>query len=365
MRMINFIKVASLFLPVFFYAQNIKIIILDKLDKKPLNGIQIFSENGSFIGNSNSKGEFEFDKSIFQQSDVKSIMVYDSNYLPVEYKIDEIPSIVYLEKIRHYELESVVIVKKLSEKYFTIKGYFRSWQLVNNKLVKYADGMIEYHIPYDTLKHNDFVTGIKSYATEYRTFKANNVKDRSKFGVYLVDGYLQHFIPKRDKISRGWKFYKLEQEKDSLYDVFEEGKNVGYVINDKNNKATEINISRSFEGEEEIKLLFWKISGKFKEIEKWTGNGEIRHPSYLFSSQKSMVKTKTKEKFNAEETINEIFIDDKVIYNDKKPEKFKIVVDRNKSFYNSEYWKEQIKKHPLPSAINNQLINVNENENNY
>jgi hypothetical protein len=225
---------------------------------------------------------------------------------------------------------------------------------------------MEYHIPYDTLKYNDVVTGIKNFAKEYRTFKIDSIKQKSRIiSISTFDNFLNYQIPKRDDLARGWKRYKLKQIKDSLYAVFEEVKNVGYAITDKDDKASEISINQSFEGEEAMKFLFWKFSGSFKNIEKWNGEGETRHLSYSFSSEKILVKTKTKEMYNAVETINEIFIDDKIIYNDKIPEEFKSYIDKDRSFYNTEYWKEQIKKHPLPSAIAEQLINVNENKNTY
>lgn len=362
----NFIKILLLSVPYFFYAQNTKIKILDALDEKPLNGIQFLSENGSSIGSSNLKGEFEFDLMIFQQYGIKSIMIYNSDYLPIEYKIDEIPNVVYLEKSENYELKPVIIIKKLSEEYFTIKGYVRSWQLVNNKLVKYGDALIEYHIPYDTLKYNDFVTGIKTFAIEYRTFKTDSIKQKSRIiSISRFDSYLNYQIPKKDNLTRGWKQYKLKQVNDSIFSVFENEKNVGYALKDKNNNVSEINVNQSFEGEEAIKFLFWKFSGSYKNIEKWVGIDETRHLSYLFSSEKTLIKIKTEEKYNAVETINEIFIENKIIYNDKKPEKYKGYIDKDRSFYNTEYWKGQIKKHPLPSAISQQLINVNENKNNY
>jgi hypothetical protein len=361
--MSNYLKAIFLLLPSLFNAQNTKITILDATDKKPLNGIQILSENGSSIGNTDLKGEFEVESLFFQQSGIKSIMVYDENYLPIEYKIDEIPSITYLEKTRHYELEPIVIIKKLSEKYFIVKGYIRSWQLVNNKLVKYGDALMEYHIPYENT-NNDFATGIKNYAKEYRTFKIDSIKQKSRIiSISRFDNFLNNHIPKRDNLTREWKRYQLKQVKDSLNSLFEEGKNVGYSINSKNNKPSEINISQSFEGEEAKKFLFWKFSGSYKNIEKWTGDGETRHLSYLFSSEKTLVETKGQ--YNAVETINEFFIDDKIIYNDKIPEKFKSYIDKDRSFYVTEYWKEQIKKHPFPIAISKQLINVNENKNTY
>lgn len=108
----NYIKTILLLLPFFLNAQNTKITILDNLGKKPINGIQILSENGSLITNSNTEGNFEFDISILKQLDIKSIMIYDSKYIPVEFKLDDIPDTVYLEKSENYELKPVIITKK-------------------------------------------------------------------------------------------------------------------------------------------------------------------------------------------------------------------------------------------------------------
>jgi hypothetical protein len=236
---------------------------------------------------------------------------------------------------------------------------------VNNKLVKYGDALVEYQIPYEN-SNNDFDTGIKNYVKEYRTFKIDSIKQKSRIiSISRFDNFLNNQIPKRDNLTREWKRFKLKQIKDSLFTIFEEDKNVGYSINDKKNKPSEINIGQSFEGEEAMKFLFWKFSGSHKNIEKWNGEGETRHLSYSFSSEKTLVETKTKGIYNAVETINEFFIDDKIIYNDKIPEKFKSHIDKDRSFYDTEYWKEQIIKHPLPSAISTQLINVNENKNTY
>lgn len=359
----NYLISVFLLFPILIFSQNIKVTFIDKIDKKPISGMQIFSDNGSLIGNSNIRGEFEFDKSILKESGLKNLMIYNENYLSVEYKIDEIPQIIRLEKMKSYQLEPVVIVKKNSEKYYTIRGYFRSWQLVNNKLVKYGDGLIEYHIPYKNT-NNDFETGIKKYSTEYRTFKIDSIKQKSRIiSISSFDSYLDCQIPTRDILARGWKQYKTELIKDSLYSIFDGKKNVGYVINDKKNNAIKISVSETFEDNNAVKFLFWKFSASYVNIEKWTGEEETRHLNYSFTSEKKIVKIK--EKNNAVETINEIFIDDKLIYNDKIPEKSKTYIDKDRSFYNNKYWEDQIKKHPLPSAINEQLINVNENKNNY
>jgi predicted Rossmann fold nucleotide-binding protein DprA/Smf involved in DNA uptake len=96
--MSNCIKLLFLLFSTSIFSQNIKIIILDKLDNKPITEIQIFSENGSLIGNSNSVGEFEFELSLLQQQGIKSIMIYDRNYLLQEFSITKMPKIIYLTR---------------------------------------------------------------------------------------------------------------------------------------------------------------------------------------------------------------------------------------------------------------------------
>jgi hypothetical protein len=359
----RFIQTIIFLVPVFLFSQNIQITIFDIRDKKPLNGIQILSENGSLIANTNAEGIFEVDASILKKANIKSIMIYDSNYSPVEYKLNEIPTAIYLEKMMFYELNPVIIVDKKAVSYFTVNGYVRSWQLVNNKLVKYGDATIEYHIPYQ-ISTNDVNTGIKNHITQYRTFKIDSIKEKSKIiSIGNDNGYFDIYMARRDLLARGWKRFKTECKKDSLFTIYENGKDVGYAINNKN--ETEISVSENLTGDEAIKMLFWKLTGSYKGIEKWFGNSDTRHLVYSFSSEKIFVETKIKGKYNAVETINEFFIDDRIIYNDKKPKIYKSGINKDRSFYTTEYWKEEIKKHPLPSAINEQLINVNENKNTY
>ena len=75
----NYLISVFLFFPILIFSQNIKITFIDKFDKKPINGLQIFSDNGSLIGNSNIQGEFKFDKSILKEAGVKNLMIYDDN----------------------------------------------------------------------------------------------------------------------------------------------------------------------------------------------------------------------------------------------------------------------------------------------
>jgi hypothetical protein len=361
--MSNCIKLLFLLFYTCMFSQNIKITILDNLEHKPVSEVQIFSENGSLLGSSNSAGEFEFQLHSIQEQGIKTIMIYDGNYLSQEFRIAKIPKIIYLEKIKSYELEPVVIRKKGFEEYYIVKGYIRSWKLLNNKLIKYGDAIIEYHIPYKN-SENVIITGIKYHIREYRTFKTDSIKQKSRIiSIHGYDSFLDYKIPKRDILADG-RYYSTELVKDSLYNVLNNGKKVGTAIISNNNVA-QTYIKESFEGDEAIKVLLWKLSVAYTDFEKWKGEDETRHLSYSFTNEKKLIETKIKGKFNAEETINEIFIDDEIIYDAIKPQKSKTSIDTDRSYYSTEYFKEQIKKHPLPKAIKEQLTNINENKNTY
>ena len=347
-------------------AQKSKIKFLNEQNKKPIIGLQIFSENGSFIGSTDSMGEYELDIKLLQQAQIKSILAYNTDYTSLEYMLSEIPPYIYLRKNDVIKLEPVVIKAHSSKEYFTLKGFFRSWQLLNGKLVKYGDGQVIYQVPY-ALVENDFNTGVKNYFTNYRTFRVDSIKQKSRIiSISTFDDYLAvSTIPKNDLLKRGSKQYNVNLLKDSYCLVYKDEKEVGFAIKDENNNFSEINISTGFEGNESTKILFWKISGKYKEIEKWVETGNARHPSYLFNSSKIVVKTRIEGKFNDLETITEIFIDEEFVNGAVKPEKYKTSIDKDRSFYNSKYWDEQLIKYPLPSAIKLQLTNVNENKNIY
>ncbi len=361
---LKMIKYVLLLLPIFFYSQTKKILFIDDVDKNPIVGLQIFSQNGNFLGNSDSNGEFNFDLNIFLNDGIIKINGYNSNYYLSDYEINIVPNLIHLKKIVAIELETVTIEKKVSKKYFPLYGYFRSWQLVNNKLVKYGDGLIQYQMPYADVT-NEYNTGIINRFIAYRTFKTDSIKHKSRIISFGGNnGYLDVFITKNDLLKRNKNLKTLKTTKKSMDQIIENNKLLGFVIYDELNNPKEINVSESFEGNEAIKIMFWKISGKYSTIEKWFGEGKYRHPTYLFSSNKSMVKTKVEGKFNSVETITEIFIND-LEFDDQTSKKTKRMLDRERSFYEKNYWDEQLSIHPLPSEIKTQLTNVNENKNNY
>lgn len=342
--------------PSCIFAQSAKLVILDRADKKPIHGIAVLTESGSLIGSTNEKGEFIFDSASFGELSIKKLMFYNTAYQPAELSVVSLPEVIYLEKIKVNNLNAVEVTGKRTEKYFTLSAYVRSWKLSNDKLVRYGDAIIDYQVPFKR-SASTFYLEKEKHIKAYRNFKMDSIKPKSKIvSISLGDGFFRDKLPNRDMVS---SMYSAKKVKDSLYDVYDEQQKIGYAVYDENNLPAEINTGRSFEGDEAIKIaLWWKLAGQSKNIEKWTGTGETRRPVYLFSDRKMLVNAKGKS--STQEVITEIFIDDIIRYNAVKPEKYKTAIDIDQSFYNSSYWIEELRKHPLPGLISEQLKSINE-----
>ena len=361
----KFISIFLLLQNLFTFSQTKLISIVSKGYNKPLIGIQLYSDNGSFIGNSDTTGNFIFDIVALKNQNINSILFYGSDFVSVEYKIDNIPSIIVLETIRNYNLETVVIIQNKTKAKYTVKAFFRSWQLLNGKLIKYGDGIIDYHVPYADVKNN-FATGVKSYKLSYRTFKGDSLKQKLKqIKVPTLSGYLGvAYIPKNDILKRNNESYEIRSKTENLSEIYETNRKVSFVKYNSENIPTEIFVNSNQENDEVMKGPFRKVYGKWIEIEKWTGNGNTRHPTYIFYSGITTVLD-NKRNQNYIETVKEIFIQDDINTDDTVPNIYKSSIEEDKSFYKTNYWDEYLKIYPLPSKIQHQLIKVNENKNNY
>ncbi|MCD8413438.1 hypothetical protein [Tenacibaculum finnmarkense] len=348
------------------YSQTNSIVILDHISKKELIGIQILSKEGSLLLSSDDKGNIDIKK--LKRANIKNIVIYDSEYKIIEYKIDQIPAIIYLEKQNPFILNEITIKsKKKKKKYFKISGYLRSWQLVNNKLVRYGDALVDFRIPYKKSK-NPLITGIKKKITAYRTFKTDTINPKKS--IISFSGYNPFFdvnIPQENILIRqSYENYILEKKEDSLYTILKQGEKVGHLTYNLQQKPIKINLSENFEGKEAIKNAFGEFFAGSINIEKWNNKDKKRHLLYSFSNDKKVFKTKISNQTT--ETINEFFIDNQSIHsikNRKISNKYRRNINKYKSYYNNEFWIKEIKKHPLPTNIKNQLTNINENKNIY
>lgn len=345
-----------------FHSQNVDLKILNS-ENKPYSGVQVFTDLGNLLGLSNTEGVFEFNKKELVEMNVEKIILKTDETDIYECSLENIPKIIQLNRKEKEVLIPEVILSKKSFNYFTVKGYIRSWQLNNNKLVKYGDGIVEYHIPNDSLKPKK---EIKSYPLNYRTFTADSISKKTPFvSISFNPEFFSIKIPKDDPITMYPNFYKKVLVKDSLYNIERRNEKAGYLISDKNNKPIEIQISSSFNQDElkDIKIGFWKISGADQTIQKWKNLKKYRYPKYILSNFKFLVKNKKGIKKNMTEIVTEVFIEN-ISFSDGKPTNYKSI-NPFQSYYRSKFWVEQLEKHPLPEKILEQLQNIKENKNTF
>ena len=361
-------KIILLFFPLILFSQKTNIIVKDFATKAPII-VQIFSDNGNYIASTNIDGRYEFEKKDISNYGIKKLLFINSDYETEEFIVDEIPNVILLRKIKFKEIAQINLVANKKE-YYKVRGYFRSWRLLNNKLVKFTDGIVETKIPYDTLKNkNNFTTKTDNYFISYRNFLENNTKEKNTY-IRLSDGILNYSIPKYHKLKGLDNYYKYQKINDSVSRISireKEKDNLekGYVIYDGLHHPTEIQTNVEFKDDKQIKILFWKLSGSFKNIEKWVKDGNLYRPSYLFSSKKALIKNKISNQFDNEEVISEIYIDDNIIHNEEIPQKHKKQINPNSSFYNNPYWEVYLIKHPLPKLIYEQITKLKEAQNKF
>lgn len=354
-------KFFLLVLSFYCFSQEKEVIFIDSESNFPIQGIQIFTDRGNFIGSSDINGSLFINTKSLQDFNINSIYTFNDKYSTRIFQINNLPFKCSLSLRKEISLDEVIVSKKTNKEDVVLKGFFRSWQLVNNKLVKYGDGVIYYKIP-NNEEINDFNTGIKKFIENYRTFKIDSIKSKSKIISFRgLDDYLSVDIPIRNIIERLSNIYSVKKINDYYSDVYEGDSKIGFVkYND--NFPTELNIKHNFEDNEKIKILFWKFSGSYNNIEKWRQLNDKKYLKYLFYNSKNIKIDKEKKEINIE-TTTEIFIDDTIYEIKELPKIFKSKLDKDKSFYSSNYWENLTMKNPLPEYIKNQLININENKN--
>lgn len=137
-----------LIISILFLATSLKgqISLLDSVTNEPIVGANVYSSDGLLLGLSDINGAI--DNNILKSTSPAKILIQH-----ISYKNKEVPiqtwnqsSTIFLTP-RTIQLDSVVVQTKNNYDYVVLKGYFRTYDLFNNKPRYFYDGIIEYYIP--------------------------------------------------------------------------------------------------------------------------------------------------------------------------------------------------------------------------
>lgn len=216
----------SLILFTFFISANAQLQFLNK-NNIPISNVKLFSKDGKILAVSNLKGETTPSKISFPKND--SIEIFHSDYISKKMIWDDLKneSKIYLNPDSVTKLEEIVLTSKKLE-YLILKGYFISYQIIDDVPLSFSDGIIEYYI---NLNKNKLVD---SRIIESRIFKNNDSikafgkrKGNSTFNVLST---IPPFSFHEEVLLNDWDNY----ETDSSGNIKEKNNLIGRITNDSN-----------------------------------------------------------------------------------------------------------------------------------
>ena len=137
----------TLIISIFFLTTSIKgqVMLIDSITNEPIVGANMYSKNGLSLGLSDIYGVIKTN-TILNNSDKILIqhISYDNKEISAQIlnKSNKI-----LLNPRQISLDSIVVQNPKNYDYVVLKGYFRTYDLFNNKPRYFYDGIIEYYIP--------------------------------------------------------------------------------------------------------------------------------------------------------------------------------------------------------------------------
>lgn len=211
-----------------FVISNAQIKIIDNNTHNPISNVKIFSKEGRILTFSNMEGILNISNINFPKND--SIEIYHSNYISQKmtwnFLVKE-PEI-YLNPDPVTKLEEVVLTAKKPE-YLLLRGYFISYQIIDDVALSFSDGIIEYYINLNKEKVID------TRIIESRTFKNSDSikafrkrKGNSSFNILST---IPPFNFKEEVLISDWSKYEIAKSGD----IKRKNDTIGQFINDHNN----------------------------------------------------------------------------------------------------------------------------------
>jgi len=334
-----------------------QITIVDSKSKLPIPFVQITIENGQFAAISDLNGKISLDtlKHLNLNANCKLTLQHISynNEVVTFESLKKMSAVLMNERIVNLD---EVIVKPIKFDFIVLKGYFRSYELDDNEIKYYTDGIVEYYVP---------VKGgsTKFNPLEYRTLRNKLLVDKQIYHtatvIIKVAGFPDIEAGKLVKeIKAKYKLRDTEYGKEILL----KDQKVGAVKKNKND-ILQIDIDKIAPKKEEIHSLF----GYTSRIENINISEDYSSDSFDWIDMSELVSRKEYRKFyfkhksDKKETLYECvneFYTIGVNYTTKSEiKKLKLSTDRTlreSHQYLGNYW-ENLKKYGIPT-ISEQIV---------
>lgn len=311
--------VLTILLSLLINAQNIKVI---DTNSKPLSNVLVFDKEGNLLSKTDIEGNFD-KKSIepLQNSYIfKQENAFEDTINSKEFVNDTI-----VLNNRVVQISEVIISTVSNPNYVVIRGYFNNYITLNNQLNCYVDGIVEYTFDNKTKEY------INSNIVEYRTFVSKEKSnDRKEVSTFSFDTMVR--IPELEKITQ---LEKLKNKKDVVFKTY---------IDVKTDK-TDIQYT-SLRLQDKVVKLFGYLFTEGSSVSMFsfskTKNYDlIKNLDYFNHTYQINLKHKTEENYNVFKGYSN-FYPEKIYYLKDKKKNGKVKLNRNKSNFSDDYWKNSI-----------------------
>lgn len=261
----------------FITSLNAQIRLYDIDNNNPISNAKIFSKDGRILSISDLNGEINISKVDFTKID--TIEIYHPSYISqkMTWHVLSSKSEIYLNPDPIIELEEVILTAKKPE-YFVLKGYFISYQIIDDVALTFSDGIIEYYINLTKEKLVD------TRIIESRTFRhIDSIKAFSKRkgnSTFNILSTIPPFSFEEEVLLSDWGKYEMEdggiikRKNDVVGKIIDYNDKseltIEYYSPENTKKTSLLGITSVIKN----KTMFEKFNSPIPEIEKITSLGK-------------------------------------------------------------------------------------------
>ncbi|MCX2681949.1 hypothetical protein OOZ15_18505 [Galbibacter sp. EGI 63066] len=322
--------------------------VVDSLYKKPIQQVEIYTENGKLIGTTDKEGKITEDSvEEIKRRNTQSLFFYKIGFKEIKLSVTDImlKDTIHLSEITTpIELEEVILsAEKTVPKYLKITTYFRSIQFSDSQPQYYMDGIAEYYIKTKNSR-------IKAKIIQNRSYKDKSIKRIDEKGLVRLNfnivgiPYIDDYINKEQLMEE----YNIKKDEEQELILSQKNTILGKYLEEGTENILEIQIY----SKENPKVM--RAFGSESILDNYYINATYNHND-SFSSLKSFkesrsykIKQKKESTYTQINAVNELYVLSKEFVNDMKGAKSNSYYEFiSKSNYKTDYW-EMIDDRDIP-----------------